>query len=85
MEKIPNDEVIIAELKEIIDRLMLSDYKTYEDRVFDKVATLKKNYGDKEVYKYRLFHVLFGSSNPSGIEHFDFPGEDSIETFIRSL
>ena len=53
--------------------------------VFEKFQNqgikLEKKY--KNTRKYYLFHLLIGSTKTKTSE-FDFPGEDSIEKFLRS-
>ncbi|MBU4348328.1 hypothetical protein KJ671_02405 [Patescibacteria group bacterium] len=71
------------ELKKIYNKLLDED----------KGFTVFKNFQEqglklKEKYKtnareYYLFHLLIGSTKIKTFE-FDFPGEDSIEKFLRS-
>jgi len=52
-------------------------------RQVEFVDNLKKKYSDYE--KYRLYHLLIGSTPWEDCPKFDFPGEDSIEKLINSL
>lgn len=82
MEGLPNEEKLISELKSKLDPFRFSR----DDEINDFADSLKKKYGERDVYKYALFHILGGSTGYEDlVEHFDFPGEDSVERFIRSL
>ena len=35
--------------------------------------------------KLRAFHILIGSSPPAGVKEGDFPGDDSILSFVKRL
>lgn len=82
MEEAPKSkEQIMAELVDL-KRKIYEDETKYESMVEFGIE-LRNKYPDCE--EYELFHFLVGSSIREGHEpaHFDFPGEDSIETFLR--
>jgi hypothetical protein len=88
MEKIHSFENSPDEEKKIKELELLAD------KVFDKI----ENWDDSEVYifltklqekypdhaDYRLYHLLDSSSLFKSCSKFDFPGDDSIEKFLRA-
>lgn len=93
MEGYKNNKKIVQELKEVLIARYKEDSQK-ETGVFDKYITneavlrktqeLKKKYPDFD--DYELYHVLIGSGKGNEVfSKFDFPGEDSVESFIRSL
>ncbi|MCX6701674.1 MAG: hypothetical protein NTX96_00570 [Candidatus Zambryskibacteria bacterium] len=87
MEGAPNEEVLLTELKTLLheaqdeDRLKNTYY--VQDEIVKKVKGLRKKYPDWQ--NYRVYHLLVGSDLLEPTKYFDFPGDDSIEKFIRSL
>lgn len=59
------------------------DRKGTHEKIFVRGEELKRKYGN-DCYNYTAFHVLIGSSTRD-LPNFDFPGEDSVEEFLRSL
>ena len=56
------------------------------DKVVRKANDLQNKYPDYR--DYRMYHVLAGSNDPDGeksVPKSDFPGQDSVADFIRSL
>ncbi len=82
-EGIPNNEDVKAELAEK-KSLVYKDMEKYELLV-EFANQLKVKYPD--YLDYDLFHFLVGSTPvPDKMPtKFDFPGEDSIEFFLRSI
>ncbi len=76
-----NENLILEELTVLRDKLWESD-AGYDECVSFAKKLLEK-YPDAR--KYKLLHLLIGSTPSDDVTKFDFPGEDSIETFIRSL
>ena len=82
----------LSALEDMLD-LLYKKMQTKEARTsfaFQLLANsmrLKHVYGEKEADKYRLFHLLKGSSIDDDVcEHFDFDkNEDSIHLFIMQL
>ena len=56
-----------------------------QDRIVAMANRLKLKYSDHE--EYEMFHILIGSTPDEGKQFtkFDFPEEDSVASFIRSL
>ncbi len=74
----------------------IRDFKNHhislpDEEIFDiqnKIAKYAKDLEEKypDARKHRIFHVLIGSSeNCSDMIKEDFPGEDSVESFIDNL
>ena len=88
MEGIKNKEVIFQELNQLRDALWKADEATDDfpnsAKIHTKVTALREKYPD---YKnYVLYHLLTGSTPHDPMPTlFDFPGDDSIETFLRSF
>lgn len=74
-----NKEQIIQELGQLKSRF----YKNEElyERLVEFGEGLKEKYSD--FLDYELFHFLVGSTMQGEPKHFDFPGEDSVEAFLR--
>lgn len=82
MEEAPKTE------EQLVDELRTIRTKFWEDVLgYVKCATFSRMLMSKypDYQRYKLFHILNGSTPPEYVDKFDFPGEDSIETFIRSL
>jgi hypothetical protein len=63
------------------------DASVFQNKIRIFVESLNKKYGEDEVMKRQLFHVIV---NSGGMDYrtcpeFDFTGEDSIERFIHEL
>ncbi len=87
IEEQNNREALKAELKfllkEAYDRNKGSKLDSFHEKIIEKSNELKQKYPD--YIRYQLYHLfIFSTPNDTATE-FDFPGEDSIETFIRSL
>lgn len=50
-------------------------------KVLDLHARLISRHPDAR--SYQLFHLLSGSTPKDSMQMFDFPGEDSVESFIK--
>ena len=91
MEKNPNDvlESLVTELSTLLDSAISNeDFDAViqtMDRIKQKADHLKAKYPDYA--DYRMYHVLVHSTPNSDkmLTKFDFPEEDSIADFIRSL
>lgn len=83
MEGAPDEkQILLEELKS--KRLSLyKESHDIHDKIFVKAKELQNKY--KDYYDYELFHLLIGSTLPKPVPNFDFPGEDSIVDFLRSL
>jgi hypothetical protein len=87
MEKAPDpQDALRHELQELRHNLILRDPDIH-DQMMDRAAYLQSKYPDT-FYDYEMYHFLISSN--IGVElplfdQFDFPGEDSVEKFIRSL
>jgi len=55
----------------------------FQDRIIDFIEQIRKTHPDHE--EYMMYHVLAGSTPQGECPKFDFPGEDSVETFINRL
>ena len=84
MEGAPeNRDVLVAELIELRRRMTKSDPFGFNDKVIEKSEELNEKYPD--ALYYELYHVLIGSTPPEYVNKFEFPGDDSVEKFFRSL
>ncbi|MDO8260361.1 MAG: hypothetical protein Q7T50_02555 [Candidatus Magasanikbacteria bacterium] len=87
MEKDPS--VIIENLAQELADLRIDAIKRdgweAQNRIVAVANKLKLKYSDYE--EYAMFHILIGSTPDEGKQFtkFDFPEEDSIASFIRSL
>lgn len=73
-----------SRLKEKYSQLMNSEAgMEFYSQASRFINNLIKKCGNGEVYKYELYHLLGGSSMGEQPAFFDFPGEDSIATFIE--
>jgi hypothetical protein len=75
-------DILEKNLKIVWRKLMFADPLGFNDQVKPLEAKIKKNFPD--YLNYRLFHILIGSTiDPDWPnDHFDFPGECSVESFI---
>ena len=78
-----NKEMLLNELKSLLSAAMKKDSLGVQDKMVKKVEEVRKVYLDYQ--KYEMYHLLVGSGLIGTPEYFDFPGNDSIEKFIRSL
>jgi hypothetical protein len=77
-----NDKAELAlNIKKIMSTALERDTKNY-DKIRDFALRLRNTY--KNTSKYYLFNILIGSTGMKSTE-FDFPGEDSIEKFLKLL
>jgi len=83
MEEISNRESLITELLSLRHGAYEVNRVGTHQRILEKDAQLKEKYGDDR-YNYDAFHLLIGSKLMNRPD-FDFPGDDSVEKFIRSL
>jgi len=85
LEVEPGQEALIAELKEKLNNAYNTDAIDAHEKVFEYTDEIKKKYPDYS--KYRLWHLVIFSTIGKSMEitHFDFPGDDSVERFIKSL
>ncbi len=83
MEKIPDREAVRAEIRKILSEAYSGDRMETYDKVADFGQKLREKY--KNYDQYELYHILSGSTLIKAPDNFDFPGEDSVELFIRSL
>lgn len=92
MEKLPkfeyqysgNEELLLAELHSI--KYARANTPQKRLRWFTDMPRFAKSLEARhpDARNYRLFHLLIDSTpSPGTITHFDFPGDDSIEKFIR--
>ncbi|TSC70367.1 MAG: hypothetical protein CEO12_391 [Parcubacteria group bacterium Gr01-1014_46] len=75
-----NKDVLRVELKELRARAHNKDMMGFYERMLEFVGRVESKYPDCR--SYELFHLLIGST-PLNPTKFDFPGEDSIEKFLR--
>lgn len=87
MEGIPNKEQLIAELKQLLRAAHRKDRLGTHDKIVEKDQALKNKYctAEDNSQDYEMWHVLVGSTLREPAKKFDFPGDDSVEKFIRSL
>ena len=98
MEGSVEKEALIAELRNLLLESYKKDEAEHSMVNYEMVLRKDKELKDKypDYYTYRLYHLLIGSSvepiisnpennSPLPTENFDFPGDDSIEKFIREL
>ena len=84
MEKAPNlEEALLSKLRELKIVAYEKDMSGTDKKVRDKFNELQRNYPD--FYQYKTFHLLMNSTPPESATETDFPGEDSVEKFLRSL
>ena len=83
MEVIPNKEILVAELKSLLLNAYHRKGLDTNEKVIKKSTELKAKY--KNYHDYEMYHLLVSSGLLYPTENFDFPGEDSVENFIRSL
>ncbi len=85
MEEVPKSREIMMQELGGLKSLILGDEEKYEEFV-GFINSLKDKYG-KDIEEYELFHFFVGSGLKDDHipANFDFPGEDSIEQFVRRL
>jgi hypothetical protein len=80
------DEAEIVRIKEILAHAMhdSGDIETLYNKVRKFAHHLQATYPDYA--RYELYHVLVGSTpRPEDKNGKDFPGDDSVEEFIKNL
>ena len=75
-------EETVQALRELLVKAYDENSLETHEKIINKSDRLKANYG-KEVYRYRLYHLLIGSTPGENVDLFDFPEEDSIEKYIK--
>ncbi len=84
MEKINNqEEKIIEELRFLRAQAYDRGTMDFHERVIVKADILQEKYPN--FLDYKLHHLLIGSTFSGDLKEFDFPGDDSVELFFRSL
>ena len=86
LEKLSNEELIVEEVKSRRSSLYrLKDrWKEIHNKIIDFSNSLESKYPDAR--KCYLFNVMVGGTIDRADCHiFDFPGEDSVEKFIKDL
>ncbi|MCX6703143.1 MAG: hypothetical protein NTV02_00425 [Candidatus Zambryskibacteria bacterium] len=77
-----SNEVIMGELEAIMMDLVVSDPGGFQKMRNKKAEELSKKYPGFNTIA--LYHLLIDSNPVEGsITEFDFPGDDSIEKFLR--
>ncbi len=89
----PKEKIdVIAELKQLRDAAVREDMANLEQGLDDtnlpamvtRARELEVQYPDFR--DYELYHLLIGSTEiPESSTQWDFPGNDSIEAFLRGL
>lgn len=88
MEKIhsfennPEEEKRVKELELLADKVFEKIEKWDDSEVYVFLKKLEKKYPDHT--NYRLYHLLDSSTLFKNCPKFDFPGDDSVEKFLRS-
>ena len=87
MEEAPKqNEALLEELGNLRIEAYRKDKEednfSFHDKVLEKSKELKQRYSNYS--DYELYHLLIGSQIKS-YKEFDFPGDDSVEKFLRSL
>ena len=99
MEGDPNLEKanLIAELQSLIKEAYKRDLDGTAHKIHDFIGKYEVNVDTEETVttglkkkypnytEYEMYHVLSGSTPPIPSQFFDFPGDDSLEKFIRNL
>ncbi len=81
MEGIPkNKEQILVELNEL--KLKFYENPDMYEKMFNFARSLRDKYPNCE--DCELFHFMIGSTMKHEPAFFDFPGEDSVESFLRN-
>ena len=85
MEGMTDKKELVKELKELMKKAYIREGFGFQDKIVKKVNALRKKYSSPEnnYQDYEMYHVLTNSSLTRPSKEFDFPGEDSIEKFIR--
>ena len=85
MEEETHRETLVRELKKKLEMAYEMDVTKAHKRVLEFADVIRKKYSDYS--ECRLWHLLILStiSDNTKITRFDFPGDDSIEKFIKSL
>jgi hypothetical protein len=78
-QKIQRFDNILLKLSELPDEIAINA----DEEIRRESKRLLTKYGDKEAYKYLLFHKIIGSSETP--ELIDFPDEDSLLSFVQKL
>ncbi|MEK7478678.1 MAG: hypothetical protein AAB626_02005 [Patescibacteria group bacterium] len=75
---------LALELKKINNSLLEKDAQKNNFENFTALGDFARNLKEKykDAGKYHLYHMIIGSTGTKTTE-FDFPGEDSIEKFLR--
>ncbi|HCR81766.1 MAG TPA: hypothetical protein DIV47_04845 [Candidatus Pacebacteria bacterium] len=81
-------EILVKELKEKLRAAYKADAMRTHEKVLSFTSAIKEQYPDYS--KYQLWHLVIGSTIDDAdkitkITHFDFPGDLSVEQFIKSL
>lgn len=77
-----NSDLLTEAQNLILDAQKIDIFGT-QDKIVDKANFLKDKYPDYN--DYRLYHLMIGSTPEKVLPFFDFPGEDSIMNFLRTL
>lgn len=70
----------VERLKDVWAGKLRDDGENFWGQIIDKVDEIRKNHPDYQ--KYRLYHLLVGSTPEKDVDKFDFPGRDSVEEFL---
>ena len=79
--QLKSQEALELELRAIMDSI--SDHDLMKLQAFG--SKLLQKYGEETCRNMRLFHMLISSTPTPSYVNGDFPGMDSIESFIRSF
>lgn len=74
------EQVVFALVKKLARAGLQGDDELH-DEIVDYALMLKKKYPD--YFRYKLYHALAGSTPDETSDLFDFPGDESIEHFVR--
>lgn len=69
--------------EEIPDKAEVDRLTRIHNEILQFAQRIEEKYSDCR--KYRLFHILIGSTVPSNCDKTDFEGEDSVNSFLDSL
>lgn len=75
-------ETLVKELK---DKMLVVSKRGNILETYDKISEFGEKLLEKypDARSYLLFHLLIGSTPPYDLSLFDFPGDDSVEKFIK--
>lgn len=76
-------EGLIRELQRKRNAMIDQNPLFYHRRTIGKTGILRGKY--KDIEDYELYHLMIASTLDERPPKFDFPGEDSIETFLNVL